>query len=106
MLKAGFILTSLKLENHAQSWFHFLTSLKSENHAQTPLLDHGFQEDNDLEGHHVKGQDSVMDSKISSLDGRDTLWKDTMLRVGTGVKRSSSKNPIEEITMSATGSKS
>jgi hypothetical protein len=34
------------------------------------LLDHGFQEDNALEGHHVKGQNSVMASKRSSLDGR------------------------------------
>jgi hypothetical protein len=49
-------LTSLKSKNHAQRWFHFLMSLKEENYAQTPLLDHGFQEDNALEGHHVKGQ--------------------------------------------------
>jgi hypothetical protein len=38
--------------------------------------------------------------------GRKTLWKDTMSRVATGVKRSGSNNPIEEITMSTTGSKS
>jgi hypothetical protein len=37
------------------------------------LLDHGFQEDNALEGHHVKGQNSVMASKRSSLEGRNTL---------------------------------
>ena len=47
-----------------------------------------------------------MASKRSSLEGRNTLWKDTMSRVTTGVKRSGSNNPIEEITMSATGSKS
>jgi hypothetical protein len=40
------------------------------------------------------------------LEGRNTLWKDTMLRVAIGVKRSGSNNPIEEITMSTTGSKS
>jgi hypothetical protein len=34
------------------------------------VLDHGFQEDNALEGHHVKGQKLVMDSKRSSVDGR------------------------------------
>jgi hypothetical protein len=33
-------------------------------------LDHGFQEDNALEGYHVKGQNVVMASKRSSLDGR------------------------------------
>jgi hypothetical protein len=70
------------------------------------LLDHGFQEDNALEWHHVKGQNSVMASKRSSQEGRNTLWKDTMLRVTTGVKRSGSNNPIEEITMSTTKSKS
>jgi hypothetical protein len=47
-----------------------------------------------------------MASKRSSLEGRNTLWKDTMSRVGTGVKRSGSTNPIEEITMSTAGSKS
>jgi hypothetical protein len=44
--------------------------------------------------------------KRSSLEGRNTLWKDTMSRVTTGVKRSGSNKPIEEITMSTTGSKS
>jgi hypothetical protein len=77
-------LMSLKSENHAHGWFHFLMSLKSENHAQQTLLDHGFQEDNAPEGHHVKGQNSVMDSKRSSLDGRNRLWKDTMSRVNRG----------------------
>jgi hypothetical protein len=100
MLKASFIfLTSLKSENHAQSWFHFLMSLKSENHVQSSLLDHGFQEDSALEGHHVKGQNLVMASKRSSLDKRTTLWKDTMSMVTIGVRRSCSKKPIEEITM-------
>jgi hypothetical protein len=47
-----------------------------------------------------------MASKRYSLEGRNTLWKDTMSRVTIGVKRSSSNNPIEEITMSTIGSKS
>ena len=51
------------------------------------LLDHGFQEDNAPEGHHVKGQNLVMDSKRSSLEGRNMLWKDSMSRVMTRVKR-------------------
>jgi hypothetical protein len=70
------------------------------------LLDHGFQEDNAPEGHHVKGQNLVMASKRSSLDGRNPLWEEYMLRVVIGVKRSCSKIPIEEITMSTTRSKS
>jgi hypothetical protein len=37
------------------------------------LLDHGFQENNALEKHHVKGQISIMASKISSLDGIKSL---------------------------------
>jgi hypothetical protein len=64
---------SLKSENHAQRWFHFLMSLKLENHAQGSLLNHVFQEDNTLEGNHVKGKKSVMSSKRSSLEGRNTL---------------------------------
>jgi hypothetical protein len=47
-----------------------------------------------------------MDSKRSSLDGRKTLLKEHMSRVMTGVRRSGYNNPIEEITMSTTGSKS
>jgi hypothetical protein len=70
------------------------------------LLDHGFQEDNALEGHHVKGQNSVMASKRSSLDGRKILWKEHMLRVSTKVRISSPNSPTEDITMSTTGSKS
>jgi hypothetical protein len=70
------------------------------------LLDHGFQEDNALEGYHVKGQNSVMASKRYSSDGRESLWKEHMSRVVTGVRRSGSNNPTEEITMSTTGSKS
>jgi hypothetical protein len=70
------------------------------------LLDHGFREDNSLEGYHVKGKNSVMASKRSSLDGRESLWKEHISRVVTGVRRSSSNNPTEEITMSTTGSKS
>jgi hypothetical protein len=41
--------------------------------SSEPLLDHGFQEDNALEEHHVKGQNSVITSKRSSLEGRNTL---------------------------------
>jgi hypothetical protein len=47
-----------------------------------------------------------MDSKRSPLEGTNTLYKDTMSMVMIGVKRSGSNNPIEEITMSTTGSKS
>jgi hypothetical protein len=51
--------------------FHFLTSLPQRRETMLVLLlDHGFQEDNALEGYHVKGQNSVMASKRSSLDGR------------------------------------
>jgi hypothetical protein len=80
----------------------FFNELEIKNHAQNSLLDHGFQEDNALEGHHVKGQNSVMASKRSSLDGRNTLWKEHMSRVAIGVRRSGSNSPIEEITMSTT----
>jgi hypothetical protein len=93
---------STETQNYPQSWFHFLTSLKTKKHAQISLLDHGFQEDSALEGHHVKGQNSIMASKRSSLDGRTTLWKDTMPRDVTGVRRSGSNSPTEEITMSTT----
>jgi hypothetical protein len=72
--------------------------------AQNSLLDQ--EEDNALEGHHVKGQNSVMASKRSSLDGRNTLWKEHMSRVAIGVRRSGSNSPTEEITMSTTRSKS
>jgi hypothetical protein len=37
------------------------------------LLDHGFQEKNALEGHHVKGKNLVMAFKRSSFKGRNTL---------------------------------
>jgi hypothetical protein len=70
------------------------------------LLDHGFQENNALEGHHVKGQNSVIVSKRSSLDGRNSLWKEHMSRAATRVRISGSNSPTEEITMSTTGSKS
>jgi hypothetical protein len=81
-------------------------SLKSENHAHRFHLDHGFQEDNALEGNYVKGHNSVMDSKRSSLDERIMLWKEHMSRVMTGLRRSGSNSPTEEITMSTTISKS
>jgi histone deacetylase complex regulatory component SIN3 len=92
---------STETKNYPRKWFHLLMSLKLEKYAQRPLfhfltrfpqrhkkyprnlLDHGFQEDNAPEGDHVKGQKSVMASKRSSLEGRNTLWKDTMLRVAT-----------------------
>jgi hypothetical protein len=70
------------------------------------LLNHNFQEENALERHHVKGQNSFMASKIYSFDGRNTLWKEHMLRVARGVRRSGSNSPIEEVTMSTTRSKS
>jgi hypothetical protein len=70
------------------------------------LLDHGFQENNVLEGYHVKGQDMVMASKRSSLDGRESLGKEHMSRVTTRLRRSGSNSPTEEITMSTIGSKS
>jgi hypothetical protein len=69
-------------------------------------FDHGFQEDNTLEGHHVKGQNLVMASKRSSLDGRKSLWKEHMSRSTIGVRRVGSNSPTKDITMSTTGSKS
>jgi hypothetical protein len=50
------------------SFFNELATEKR-NYAHD-LLDHGSREDNALEGYHVKGQESVMVSKRSSLDGR------------------------------------
>jgi hypothetical protein len=47
-----------------------------------------------------------MASKRYSLDGRKSLWKEHMSRVTTGVRRSDSNIPNEEITMSNTRSKS
>jgi hypothetical protein len=70
------------------------------------LLDHGFQEKNTLEGHHVKGQKLVMASKRYSLDGRKSFWKEHVSRVATRLRRSGSNNPTDEITMSTTRSKS
>jgi hypothetical protein len=51
------------------SFFNELATEKR-NYAPDLLLDHGFQEDNDMEGYHVKGQNSVMDTRRSLLDGR------------------------------------
>jgi hypothetical protein len=51
------------------SFFNDLAT-ERKNYVGRPLLDHGFQENNALEGYHVKGQKSVMASKRSSLDGR------------------------------------
>jgi hypothetical protein len=47
-----------------------------------------------------------MASNISSPDGRRILRKEHMSRVSSGVRRLGSNIPIEEITMSTTGSKS
>jgi hypothetical protein len=68
-------------------------------------LDHGSQEDNSLEGIHVKGQTSIMASKRSSLDERKTPSKEHMSRSMIGVRRSGYKIPTEEIIMSTTRSK-
>jgi hypothetical protein len=87
------------------SFFNEL-AIEKRNCARGFFFDHGFQENNALEGYHVKGQNSVMASKRSSSDGRQSLWKEHMSRVVIGVKRLSSNNPIEDITMSTTGSKS
>jgi hypothetical protein len=87
------------------SFFNELATEKRKLHLWT-FLDHGFQENNAREGHHVKGQKLVMASKRSSLDGRKSLWKEQMSRAMTGVRRLGSNNPTEEITMSTTGSKS
>ena len=90
-----------------KTFVSFFNELSTEKKTMlVTSLDHGSQEDNYLEVIHVKGQNSIMASKRSSLEGRNALWKDTMSRVATGVKRSASNNPIEEITMSTTGSKS
>jgi hypothetical protein len=53
---------STKTQNYPHSWFHFLMRLKSENHAQKTLFYYVLQKDNALEGHHVKGQNSIMAS--------------------------------------------
>ena len=64
------------------------------------LLNNGFQENKSLEEHHVKGQNSVMASERSSLDGRKSLWKEQMSRATTGVKILGSNSPTEDIAMS------
>jgi hypothetical protein len=87
------------------SFFNEL-AIEKRNYARGFLPDHGFQKYNSLEGYHVKGKNSVMASKRSSSDGRKSFWKEHMSRVVTGVRRSCSNNPTEEITMSTTGSKS
>jgi hypothetical protein len=86
--------------------FSFFNELEIRKPCSKTLLDNGFQEENDLEGHHVKGQNTIMASKRSSLDGRTTLWKEHMSRASTGVRRSGSNIPTKEITMSTTRSKS
>jgi hypothetical protein len=89
----------------------FVSFFKRACHREEKLCswlfrDHGFREDNALEGYHAKGQNSVMNSKRSSPDGRESLSKEHMSRVVTGVRRSGSNNPTKEITMSMTRSKS
>jgi hypothetical protein len=49
---------------------------------------------------------SAMASRRSLLDGRKTLWKEYMSTTSIREERSSSNIPIEEMTMSTTGSKS
>jgi hypothetical protein len=58
-----------------KTFFSFFNELPIEKKKlfSKPLLDHGFQEDNAMEGIHVKGQTSAMASRRSLLDGRKTL---------------------------------
>jgi hypothetical protein len=75
MLKASvsfFNELATEKRNYARDLVSFFNELATEkrNYARGFFLDHGFQEDNALEGYHVKGQNSVMASKRSSLDGR------------------------------------
>jgi hypothetical protein len=58
-----------------------------------------------MEGIHVKGQTSIMASKRSFLDGRKPLWKENMLMTSIRVGIFGSNSPIEEMTMSTSGSK-
>jgi hypothetical protein len=78
---------------------------RRENMLVKTLLDHRFQEDNSLEGIHVKGQTSAMASRRSSLDGRKALRKEYMSTTSIRVGISGSNSPIKDIIMSTTGSK-
>jgi hypothetical protein len=90
-----------------KAYVSFFNELSTERKlCSWTLLDDGFPENNALEGYHVKGKNSVMASKRYSLDGIKSLWKQHMSRVAIGVRRSGSNNPIEDITMSTTRSKS
>jgi hypothetical protein len=55
------------------SFFNEVVTEMKKLSSKTTLLDHGFQEDKSPEGDLVKGQNSVMASKRSSLEGRNTL---------------------------------
>jgi hypothetical protein len=59
-----------ELATEKRNYVSFFNELATERKNYASLLDHGFQENNALEGYHVKGQNSVMASKRSSLDGR------------------------------------
>jgi hypothetical protein len=90
------------------AYISFFNDFATENkdYSHSFHLDHVFQEDNALEGHHVKEQKSDMASKRSSLEGRKTLWKEHMSMSVIGVRILGSNSPTEEITMSTTRSKS
>jgi hypothetical protein len=112
-------------KNYPRKWFHFLMSLKSEKLCSKTSV--SFFNEVASETQKLSSElFLIMDSK------RTMLWNDTMSRdktrswlprglhwkeethsgrtpcrgFTTGVKRSDSNNPIEEITMSTTGSKS
>jgi hypothetical protein len=67
----------LEIRKPCSKLVSFFNELEIRKPCSNSLLDHGFQEDNALEGHHVKGQNSVMASKRSSLDGRNNTLEGT-----------------------------
>jgi hypothetical protein len=69
-------------------------------------LDHGFQEDNSLEGHHVKGQKLGHGFQEIFTGWKKNALEGTHVEGRSGVRRSGSNSPTEEITMSTTRSKS
>ena len=89
------------------AYVSFFNELSMERKTMiVPLLDHGFQEENAMEGINFKGKTTTMASRRSLLDGRKTLWKEYMSMTSIRVGRYGSNIPIEEITMSITASKS